>query len=262
MSAQSNDKNPVVIVVKKKAGHPAHHGGAWKVAYADFVTALMALFIVLWLMTASEPIKKAIAGYFRDPNGVASKTGTALGGVGPTLTVTKNNLDLLKHRLETALLQHPDLSKLKKYIQITITPDGLRIELMENDKGVFFENGEAQPTKIGKELLIMIAGQLGQLPNRILIEGHTDAKPYHGVKLYSNWELSADRANAARRIMQAHGVRENQVAEVRGFADQQLRLPDRPFDPSNRRVSIIVQFSHAEIMKALHTSPEQPTKSL
>lgn len=255
MPDANSGKNQTIIVVKKKVAHAQHHGGAWKVAYADFVTALMALFIVLWLMTASEPIKKAIAGYFRDPSGVASKTGTALGGVGETLTVNKNNLDLLKKSIETALLKNPDLSKLKKYVEMTITNDGLRIELLENEKGVFFENGEAQPTEQGKELLIMIAGQLGQLKNRILIEGHTDAKPYHGTKIYSNWELSADRANAARRIMQANGVRENQVAEVRGFADQQLRLPDRPFDPSNRRVSIIVKFSRNEIMKALRASP-------
>lgn len=254
MPETSDPKNQPIIIVKKKFGPAPHHGGAWKVAYADFVTALMALFIVLWLMTASEPIKKAIAGYFRDPSGVASKTGTALGGVGQTLTINKNNLDLLKRSIETALLKNPDLSKLKKYVQMTITNDGLRIELLENEKGVFFENGEAQPTPGGKELLIMIAGQLGQLKNHILIEGHTDAKPYHGAKIYSNWELSADRANAARRIMQAHGVRENQVAEVRGFADQQLRLPDRPFDPSNRRVSIIVQFSREEIMNALHAT--------
>jgi chemotaxis protein MotB len=246
------DSNPPIIIIKKKTTHPAHHGGAWKVAYADFVTAMMALFIVLWLMTASQDIKKAIAGYFRDPQGSAAKAGSALGGSGETLTITKDNMNLLKSKLENALLKSPDLSQLKNYVQMTITGDGLRIELMENEKGVFFENGDTQPTDRGRKLLMLIAGQLGRLKNRILIEGHTDAKPYQS-KLYSNWELSADRANAARRIMQYSGVRGDQVSQVRGFADEQLRLPDRPYDPSNRRISIIVQYSHAEIMKSLKT---------
>ncbi len=249
--------NPPVIIIKKKAVHHGHHGGAWKVAYADFVTALMALFIVLWLMTASQDIRKAIAGYFRDPLGNASKTGSAMGGVGETLTVTKDNMDALKSRIEEALLKNPDLSKLKNYVEMTITGEGLRIELLENAKGVFFENGDAQPTENGRRLLILIAGQLGKLKNRILIEGHTDARPYQGV-LYSNWELSADRANVARRIMQESGLRPDQVSQVRGYADQQLRLPDHPEDPSNRRISIIVQYSQAELLKAAGVVPSQP----
>lgn len=246
------DSNPPVIIIRKKKTHPAHHGGAWKVAYADFVTAMMALFIVLWLMTANQEIQKAIAGYFRDPAGSATKSGTSVGGVGETLTVTKDNMNLLKKKLERALLKNPDLSKLKNYVQITITPDGLRIELLENEKGVFFDNGDAQPTESGRKLLILIADQLGQLKNKILIEGHTDATPYQG-KLYSNWELSADRANAARRIMQDHGLRADQVSQVRGYADQQLRLPDHPYDPSNRRISIIVQYSQKKAPIQLKT---------
>jgi chemotaxis protein MotB len=249
--------NPPIIIVKKKAAAHGHHGGAWKVAYADFVTALMALFIVLWLMTASQDIKKAIAGYFRDPMGYSTKIGTALGGVGETLTLNKNNMNELKTRLQDALLKNPDLSMLKNYVQMTITGEGLRIELLENEKGVFFENGDAQPTENGRKLLMLIAGQLGRLQNRILIEGHTDAKPYQG-SLYSNWELSADRANVARRIMQANGVRLDQVSQVRGFADQQLRLPDRPEDPSNRRISIIVQYSEADVLKAQQSLTPNP----
>jgi chemotaxis protein MotB len=243
-----------VIIVKKKAAPEPCHGGAWKVAYADFVTALMALFIVLWLTMASQPVKKAIASYFRDPHSSASQTGTALGGVGKTLTVTKDNLKLLKRRIETALLKNPDLAKLKNYVQMTMTSEGLRIEMLENAKGVFFENGQSEPTAAGKKLLTLIAGQLGQVPNHLLIEGYTDAKPYHDAKIYSNWELSADRANASRRILQNHGVREDQVSQVRGYADQQLRVPDHPFDPSNRRVSIIVEYTREQIMKALHAS--------
>ncbi len=259
MNKPDKEAQPVIIVIKKKKAGEAHHGGAWKVAYADFVTALMALFIVLWLTMASQPVKKAIASYFRDPQSSAKKTGTALGGVGKSFTVTKDNLKLLKRRIETALLQNPDLSKLKHYVQMTMTSEGLRIELLENAKGVFFDNGRSEPTPAGKKLLILVAAQLGQVPNRLLIEGYTDAKPYHDATIYSNWELSADRANATRRILQNHGVRENQVSQVRGYADQQLRVPDHPFDPSNRRVSIIVEYTRQDIMKALHGSEAPAT---
>jgi chemotaxis protein MotB len=126
-------------------------------------------------------------------------------------------------------------------VQMTITGDGLRIEMLESEKGRFFENGEPLPTETGKALLVLLAHEVEKLPNGLLIEGHTDSIPYDNAR-YSNWELSADRANAARRIMQENGVRVNQIAQVRGFADQHLRLPAKPKDPSNRRISIIVQF--------------------
>jgi chemotaxis protein MotB len=235
---------PTIVIIKKKSGHGGHHGGAWKVAYADFVTAMMALFIVLWLLSASNDIQKAVAGYFRDPQGYGKQLGTHLGGTGETLVVTKNSLDQLKNKLEQAIRQTPQLEKIKNQVQMTITGDGLRIELLESDKGVFFENADAIPTPIGTALLIQLAHQFGTMPNHVLIEGHTDAKAFDSVK-YSNWELSADRANAARRIMQENGLLPNQVSQVRGFADQQLRLPAKPDDASNRRVTIIVQYLHA-----------------
>jgi chemotaxis protein MotB len=232
---------PTIIIVKKKAHHGGHHGGAWKVAYADFVTAMMALFIVLWLMNASQETQKAIAGYFRDPKGIGHQTGSSLGGTGESLTITKSNMNALKDKLEQQLKQSPKFENLKDYVQMTITGDGLRIEMLESEKGRFFENGEPLPTETGKALLGLLAHEVGKLPNGLLIEGHTDSMPYDNVR-YSNWELSSDRANAARRIMQENGVRLNQIAQVRGFADQQLRLPAKPEDPSNRRISIIVQF--------------------
>ena len=230
-----------IIVIKKKGGHGGHHGGAWKVAYADFVTAMMALFIVLWLMTASQDVKKAIAGYFRDPKGFGTQTGSSMGGSGESLTISKDHMDLLKDKLQEALKQNPEFAKLKDHVQMTVTGDGLRIELLETEKGMFFNSGEPYPTKMGEDLLHQLASELGKLKNSILVEGHTDAKPYDNSN-YSNWELSADRANAARRIMQEDGLRPNQVSQVRGFADQQLRIPAHPDDPSNRRVSIIVQY--------------------
>ncbi len=232
---------PVIIIIKKKGGHAGHHGGAWKVAYADFVTAMMALFIVLWLLSSSAEVQQSVSGYFRDPKGFGKQMGTNVGGQGQTLTVTKSNLNQLKEKLEAAIRQTPQLDKIKNHVKMTITGDGLRIELMESDKGTFFENGDAVPTPIGTALLVEIAHQFGTMPNPVLIEGHTDAKRFDSAK-YSNWELSADRANASRRIMQENGLRPDQVTQVRGFADQQLRLPDKPDDASNRRITIIVQY--------------------
>jgi chemotaxis protein MotB len=231
-----------IIVVRKKAGHHPHHGGAWKVAYADFVTAMMALFIVLWLMNASQEVQHDVAGYFRDPKGFGTQTGSSMGGNGESLAISKDHMDLLKGKIQQALQKGPEFSKLKDYIQMTVTGEGLRIELLENEKGMFFESGQAAPTDDGKDLLVRLAKEVGNLSNTILVEGHTDSKPYQS-STYSNWELSADRANAARRIMQGNGLRPDQVKEVRGFSDQQLRLPAEPANPSNRRISIIIQYT-------------------
>lgn len=233
--------NPIIIV-KKRGGHGGHHGGAWKVAYADFVTAMMALFIVLWLLTTSQDVQRSIAGYFRDPKGFGTQTGSSMGGQGEALTISKEHMTLLKNTLQQALQQKQEFAKLKDYVQMTVTGEGLRIELLETDKGMFFENGQANPTKLGEDLLRMLAHELGKLKNPILVEGHTDSKPFDRAT-YSNWELSADRANRARRIMEENGLRPHQIGQVRGFADQQLRLPSNPEDPSNRRVSIIVQYT-------------------
>jgi chemotaxis protein MotB len=125
---------------------------------------------------------------------------------------------------------------------MTVTAEGLRIELMESEKGTFFESGRPEPTTSGRELMITIAHEIGKLPNKISLEGHTDARPYAGLANYSNWELSTDRANASRRLMMQNGLREDQVVEVRGFADQRLRNPQNPDDASNRRISLIVRY--------------------
>jgi len=236
------DSTRPIIIVKKKAGHGGHHGGAWKVAYADFVTAMMALFIVLWLLNSSKQIQVAVGGYFKDPTGTAKKVGSNLSGSGQNFTVTKDNLPLLKDELQKAVRQMDNFEKLKGQIAMTITAEGLRIDLMETASGTFFETGKALPTDNGEELLSMLAQELGKMPNKIAIEGHTDSKPYNGPGDYGNWELSTDRANAARRIMQARGLASNQVVQVRGYADQRLRTPADPLDPSNRRISVIVQY--------------------
>jgi chemotaxis protein MotB len=231
-----------IIVVKKKSGHGGHHGGAWKVAYADFVTAMMSLFIVLWLMNTSEKVRQAVAGYFNDPRGKSSQTGTDQSGSGENLAINQNNIADLKKKIEEAIRKMNDLRALQNQIQITITPEGLRIELLETKDGTFFDSGSATLNSNGRELLELLAGQLGDLPNRVSIEGHTDAAPYASTGVYGNWDLSTDRANAARRAMQASGLRANQVSQVRGYADQKLRVPSNPLDPSNRRISLIVQY--------------------
>lgn len=236
---------PPVIIIRKKAGHSRHHGGAWKVAYADFVTAMMALFIVLWLLNSSQEVQKAVGGYFRDPRGSGKRMGSAFGGNGESVTLDHKNLANLKDKLQQAMKETPKFTKLKENVQMTVTGEGLRIELLENEKGVFFESGQSKPTENAEDLLKDISQQLGQMPNTVLIEGHTDAKPFgDGKSAYSNWELSADRANAARKIMEESGLRPNQVVQIRGYADQQLRLPDNPEDPSNRRISIIVRYTY------------------
>jgi chemotaxis protein MotB len=235
---------PTVIIIKKKSGHGGHHGGAWKVAYADFVTAMMALFIVLWLLSSSKPVQEAVGGYFRDPTGNSNKLGSDMQGTGESFSVSKDNMTQLKEELQKTMRRVPDFDKMKNHIDMTITSEGLRIELMESATSTFFDNGSPAPNADGKEILIALSKELGMLPNNIAVEGHTDSKPYSGKNNYSNWELSVDRANAARRLMQQNGIRADQIMQVRGFADQRLRKVDDPLDPSNRRVSLIVQYQN------------------
>jgi chemotaxis protein MotB len=231
-----------IIIIKKKGGHGGHHGGAWKVAYADFVTAMMALFIVLWLMNSSKQLQVAVGGYFKDPTGTSKKVGTNQTGSGDNFLVSKQNMAQLKEQLQKRIHGINDLEKLRKNIEMTVTAEGLRIELLESEKGTFFDSGSSALNQSGKEMLSLLATELAQVPNKLSVEGHTDAKPFVGNTTYSNWELSADRANAARRLMQEAGLRNDQVSQVRGFADQRLRNPNDPMEASNRRISIIVQY--------------------
>ena len=230
------------IVIKRGGVHGGHHGGAWKVAYADFVTAMMALFIVLWLMNSSKQIQVAVGGYFKDPTGTSKMVGSDQQGSGENKPISKDNMAKIKEELQTVIRQVTDFDKLKSHIEMTVTAEGLRIELMESEKGTFFESGRPEPTAYGREMLVALANELGKLPNKISLEGHTDARPYTGLANYGNWELSTDRANASRRLMMQNGLRENQVDEVRGFADQRLRNPKNPDDASNRRISMIVRY--------------------
>jgi chemotaxis protein MotB len=256
--------NSQPIIIKRKGGHGGHHGGAWKVAYADFVTAMMALFIVLWLMNTSKPVQEAISGYFKDPAGTGKLTG-AKTLPPPSKEITKESLDKVKSELEKAIRQVANFDKLKDHIEMKVTQEGLRIELLESQNGTFFDSGKSDPNGNGRELLMTIAEELGKAPNKISVEGHTDAQQFSRGLNYTNWELSVDRANASRRIMQQHGLGANQVAQVRGFADQKPRNTKDPADPANRRITILVQYSDQKQPDgsdvAAKPSPTAPTAS-
>ena len=239
------------IIIKKKVSHGGHHGGAWKVAYADFVTAMMALFIVLWLMNSSKQIQEAVGGYFKDPTGTAKQVGSDQRGAAENFVLSQDNMEQLKEQLQKAIKEVPKFDQLKNHIDMTVTNEGLRIELSESATGTFFDSGKARISEGGEELLVVMAEELGKLPNKLAIEGHTDSKKYAEGSNYGNWELSSDRANAARRLLQLHGIRLDQVTQVRGFADQRLRKKEDALDPANRRISLIVQYIDKKV-------PEQP----
>lgn len=254
------DQAVPVIIIKKKGGHGGHHGGAWKVAYADFVTAMMALFIVLWLLSSSSQVKEAVSAYFNDPKGVGKKRGSSMAGTGESLTLRKDDMTDLKQKLEAVLKQSPNFEKLKDHVQMSVTGDGLRVEMLESETGMFFQSGSPAPSDTGKELILKLAKELGNLPNELLIEGHTDAKPFGTRTDYTNWELSSDRANSARRMMEANGLRSGQVVQVRGFADHNLRDPNDPNAATNRRISVIVKYLTPPPEQEEDASKDDPDK--
>jgi len=242
---------PVRIIVRRKRGHGAHHGGAWKVAFADFMTSMFALFLVLWLVTQSSDIKSAVAGYFQDPLGRADEFGSSiLPGDGAqaaqvrpldppqVIDMRRDRLQMMAAHLEKQLDKIPELAAVRQFIEIQLTDDGLRIQLLEDSTGVFFQTGRATPSPRGQEILALLGTELGTLPNMVRIEGYTDARPYAGNGTYTNWELSADRANMARRLLTGHGLAATQVSQIRGLADRDLREPNDPFSAHNRRVTI------------------------
>jgi len=196
----------------------------------------------LWLLNSSKQIQVAVGGYFKDPTGTSKKVGNGQNGSGENFVVTKENMDKIKDELSESIRKVNITEKLKNQIEMTITAEGLRIELMETEGGAFFPSGIPEPNSEAKEILVMLAAELGKLPNMLSIEGHTDAKPFATSGNYSNWELSADRANAARRVMQQNGLGPQQVTQVRGYADQRLHKPKEPEDASNRRISVIVHY--------------------
>lgn len=255
----------IIKKVIKKGGHGGHHGGAWKVAYADFVTAMMALFMVLWLVAVmSIESKKAIAEYFRSSSVMQGLNPTSA-GAGKGLTIMQGNMlkldqdpgglgkgtdkesdqpiggEMSSADLQTKLTKivEEKLAEIKDQVLIFTTSEGVRIELVEKEGSPMFESGKAGILEKGHKAIHVIAGALEKVPNNISIEGHTDSHKYQNQD-YSNWELAADRANAARRELIKNGITEGKIKRITSFADVVPLKSENSFDPINRRVSILV----------------------
>jgi chemotaxis protein MotB len=281
--ALDDSQRPIVIRrVRKKAG--GHHGGAWKIAYADFVTAMMAFFLLMWLLgSTAKGDLQGIADYFRTPLQVAFSGGSGAGDAshiiksgGKDLTrlegqikqgemeaprrsynlkaaqqelarIEKQKLTELKGRLQASIETLPALKPFKNQLLIDITIDGLRVQIVDEQNRPMFAMGSAVLQPYTREILLEIAKVLNEVPNRISISGHTDAHPYSGgLRGYSNWELSADRANASRRELLAGGIDESKIARVVGLSSSVLFDAQDPHNPINRRISIIVMNKRAE----------------
>ncbi len=306
----ADHEQPIIIKKVKKGGHGGHHGGAWKVAYADFVTAMMAFFLVMWILGLSPQEKNRIASFFREPGIFDNQTGKILpmpiemgfgskgnegngaGTVGmnaseedlehkfnnatPTAAdsmrkymkaeAVKDSMTLAQRIVETAntlreqiqemKAQFPEMKDVLSNVQVSISDEGLRIELVEVRDNVFFEAGSSGLKPAAIKLLSALGASLGKLENHIVLEGHTDSKQYAGSRGgYSNWDLSSERANAARRILETHGLWADQILNVVGCADKHLFNNDNPFDPANRRVSIVVP--HVESQALLEQKLKQ-----
>ncbi|QYX52285.1 flagellar motor protein MotB [Pseudomonas sp. S07E 245] len=275
------ENNQPIIIKRVKRFGGGHHGGAWKIAFADFATAMMAFFLVLWLMSTATPEQKiAIAGYFKDPIGF-SESGTPyvidLGGspeLAPDKTINpevkseptpetsvqldkdqvetmaeqveKERLNLLLQELQNKVEENPQLQKFKDQILFEITQDGLRIQIMDAENRPMFDIGSARLQPYFEDILLAMADTIKAVPNKISVSGHTDAKAYAGSGDYGNWELSANRANAARRALVAGGYPDDQVARVVGYASSSLFDRKNPFNPVNRRIDIIVLTKKAQ----------------
>lgn len=238
-------KQPIIIVKKVKGkGHGGHHGGAWKVAYADFVTAMMALFLVLWLVsTADVSMKEGIADYFRQPPGVFD----TLSPAGPLTHERKDSflepLVELQERLNQDVAEvAEDYEGIANQIRISVTPEGLLIDVLDSDKRSFFDSGSAEIKPVLQEVLEKIVPHIKEMPTKIMISGHTDAHAFReGGAFYSNWELSAARALNTRRSMEKFGLPAKMVDRIIGYADSAPMFPDDPYNPANRRISILVE---------------------
>ncbi|MBA1276654.1 MULTISPECIES: flagellar motor protein MotB [Pseudomonadaceae] len=274
------DNTQPIIVKRVKKSAAGHHGGAWKIAFADFATAMMAFFLVMWLMSSATPEqKRAISGYFQDPIGFtesASPHVIDLGGtptpapdrtlndvVDPAVQQTeaaldadqaqtfaeqleRERLELLLQELQNKIDENPDLTRFKDQILFEITQDGLRIQIMDAENRPMFALGSAQLQPYFEDILLAMADTIRAVPNKISISGHTDAKPYSGRGDFGNWELSAGRANAARRTLVAGGYPEDQIARVVGYASSALFDRDDPLNPVNRRIDILVLTKKAQ----------------
>lgn len=257
MTAPENQEQPVIVKKVNKGG--GHHGGAWKVAYADFVTAMMALFIVLWILNSSDDVKQAVAGYFKDPVGFTS------GGSGSPININsgipmpdekilrekefketqRKKFEKMREEIIEQISKNHGLSSLVDQVKFEFTDEGLRIEMIDSTNEVFFKLSSARLNPEASTILEKVGGEIGKLNNKVAIEGHTDIRPFNSGSLeYTNYELSTDRANTARRSLIRGGLNESQIDEVRGYAANRLRNVKDPFSVVNRRISIIIKYEN------------------
>lgn len=239
------DDKPRVIIKKAKGHHGGHHGGAWKVAYADFVTAMMALFLVLWLLGASNSKEKAvIAHYFREPGVFSGSRGVIPQGGEDKLgsgIIQAPTMDTIHAHIKENLAGLKDLVSIEDQVPITITPEGILIEMIDKEKQAFFELNSAQIKPIMRKILQAISKELKDTSNKLVIAGHTDARGFHNDSFYSNWELSSARALNTRRDLEEFGIASERFEQVVGFADRKLRVPSDPLASENRRISILIK---------------------
>jgi chemotaxis protein MotB len=252
------DQTPKPRVIIKKGHGGGHHGGAWKVAYSDFVTTMMALFIVLWIVGQNETTREAVAQYFKDPGAFKQGSAASLAHGGSGLLTgqppgqpgtsgdssqvaderaLKAAAEDFKEKMERLGLTET----LRDQIKVELTAEGLRVELMERDGAPFFHVGSATVLPEMQRVLENLARAILPLSNRITIEGHTDSRQYVSGHVYSNWELSADRTNSARKIMESSGLAPGRVDRLVGHADRVLLVPNDPLDARNRRIAIIIR---------------------
>ena len=257
-----------IIIKRKKVVAGGHHGGSWKVAFADFATAMMAFFLVLWLTaTASPEQKKAVEGYFRDPVGFTEGgspnpvdlegSASVVNEASPDIessqiqiedevvdelseTLEQRRMQELFQELKEQIKQDETLQEFKDQLLIDITDEGLRIQIVDRSGRPMFDSGRAELKYYSQDILFELAKTLGSVNNKLSITGHTDSTPFSGRPGYTNWELSADRATTARRALVAGGVRQQQIARVVGLSDSVLFDNEDPNAPVNRRISIIV----------------------
>lgn len=269
-------KRPIIIKKVKKGGH-GHHGGSWKVAYADFVTAMMAFFLVMWIVGMEEDVKEAIEGYFSNPVGFKKGYGSGAmmisSGNSPNQK-QKPPISLMLRQAEEAKFKEAE-GKLREAVQraqyklentiieVSVTEEGLRIEIMESGDGnPFFPTGSAIMRPPLVLALQLVAGELVELSNPIAVEGHTDGRGFGDNLARTNWELSADRANAARRVLEVAGIPKKRISEVRGYADTRLRVPTDPFAAQNRRISLLLPFTKLPSAPDSTTPPPSPATAV
>ncbi|NJD19467.1 MAG: hypothetical protein FIA95_09340 [Gemmatimonadetes bacterium] len=256
------DGKKVVIVKRRRPGAHGHHGGSWKVAYADFVTAMMAFFLVMWIMSMDEGVKDMVQGYFQNPVGFkkAFSGGTNPLAAGNSITNLEVKRTIILNRraqqggferaaaqIERALASDSVMQGLAAEVEVVITEEGLRIELMEAGAGeAFFDRSSAELKPALRHVLAIVGLALRRVPGDVVLEGHTDAVPF-GRSGYGNWELSVDRANAARRALETGGRASSRVTQVRGYADRRLKVPEDPLDAHNRRISVLLPFFRADL---------------